>query len=285
MSKKMLIIAISFICFGAILFAGVMAVLAWDFTQLSTVSYETNTYEVVDSYTAIVITADTADVVLTASETGKSIVVCHEQTKIKHTVTVRDDTLVIEVADTRKWHEYIGIAFGGTRITVEVPSDIYRDVSVKTSTGDVTVDSLSCAGDITIEVSTGKTKMSDIDCNNLHLSGNTGDVFLDQVMVAQHMSLIRSTGDIWFDSCDAEDIYMETDTGDIDGSLLSEKVFAVHTDTGKIQIPNTVSGGGCQLITDTGDIRITIKNKADTALFFTVQTAAYRRRVYSQSVF
>ena len=56
--------------------------------------------------------------------------------------------------------------------------------------------------------------------------------------------------------CDAAEIFVETDTGDVKGSLLSEKVFIPKSDTGDIKVPKTVTGGRCEITTDTGDIKI-----------------------------
>ena len=56
----------------------------------------------------------------------------------------------------------------------------------------------------------------------------------------------------------AAEILIKTDTGDVKGSLLSEKVFVVQTDTGSIDVPKTVSGGRCEITTDTGDIKISL---------------------------
>jgi len=61
-----------------------------------------------------------------------------------------------------------------------------------------------------------------------------------------------------FDGCDAEEIFVETDTGDVKGTLLSEKVFMANSDTGKISFHKTVTGGRCEIETDTGDIKIQI---------------------------
>lgn len=44
------------------------------------------------------------------------------------------------------------------------------------------------------------------------------------------------------------------------GSLLSDKVFLMQTDTGEVDVPKTVTGGKCEIITDTGDIRIDVTN-------------------------
>ena len=61
------------------------------------------------------------------------------------------------------------------------------------------------------------------------------------------------------DGCDAAEIFIETDTGDITGTLLTEKVFDAHSDTGRVAVPKTGSGGSCKLNTDTGDIKVTVK--------------------------
>jgi len=74
----------------------------------------------------------------------------------------------------------------------------------------------------------------------------------------QLLSIERSTGDVQFDGCDAGEIYVETDTGAVKGTLLSEKVFIVESDTGSIRVPKSVTGGKCEITTDTGDIKIDI---------------------------
>ena len=53
-------------------------------------------------------------------------------------------------------------------------------------------------------------------------------------------------------------MFVETDTGDVTGSLLSDKVFITKSDTGSIDVPKTVTGGKCEITTDTGDIKIEI---------------------------
>ena len=61
-----------------------------------------------------------------------------------------------------------------------------------------------------------------------------------------------------FEASDAASIFVETDTGDVKGSLLSEKIFIINTDTGKKEVPESTTGGRCKITTDTGDIKITI---------------------------
>ena len=52
-TKIWLIIATSLVLFGCILFAGTMAILQWDFTKLSTVTYETSVYQIDEDPSAL----------------------------------------------------------------------------------------------------------------------------------------------------------------------------------------------------------------------------------------
>ena len=133
------------------------------------------------------------------------------------------------------------------------------DVKLTVSTGRVSVSSAKCAGDVTLKVSTGKANLIDVDCESFTSSGNTGDLALKDVIAEEKISIERSTGDVSFDGCDAAEIYVVTDTGDVRGSLLSDKVFMVETDTGDVDVPKSVTGGRCEIKTDTGDIEIVVR--------------------------
>ncbi|MBE6689686.1 MAG: DUF4097 domain-containing protein [Ruminococcaceae bacterium] len=131
-------------------------------------------------------------------------------------------------------------------------------LALSVSTGDVTVTSTTCAGDVTISVSTGKVILSELTCKGLTSDGSTGDISLKNVIVAEKLLVERSTGDVRFEHCDADELSVMTNTGDVIGSLRSDKVFIVDTNTGSKEVPATTAGGRCEITTDTGDIRITI---------------------------
>ena len=105
--KIWLIIAASLTLIGAIIFSGVMMALNWDFSKISTVKYETNGYEFNDAVCKnIKVITNTADISFVPSTYLK--VVCYEETKAKHIVTVQDDTLVIEAQNnTFDTHNYL----------------------------------------------------------------------------------------------------------------------------------------------------------------------------------
>ena len=295
MGKFWLIAAACLVVVGLIVLAGSMSFLNWNFSALSTENFQTNTHSVSQDFTGITIDADTADILFAPSTDGGCQVICKEQKNITHTVIVRDDTLEIRVNDTRKWYEYIGIQLGTPQITVCLPKSAYRfltvhcstgdvalprdfsfdSVEITTSTGDINAENittgqlalsvstgriaasdLTCTGNITLNVSTGKTKLTGVRCTNFSSRGRTGDLSVRDLIAEETISIVRSTGDVRLDNCDGAQITVSTDTGDVSGTLLSEKVFLVTTDTGRIQVPETTAGGQCRITTDTGNIQM-----------------------------
>ena len=276
-TKIWLIIAASLVLLGIIIFTVVMTVLKWDFRKLSTVKYETNTYTVTEDFNDISINTNTADIVFLPSDDGTFKIVAHEDSKEKHSVSVNNGTLTVEPVSTKKWYDYISIGIGAPKLTVYLPENEYGALKIKLSTGnleiaknykfesiditvttgDINLKNVS-AGSIEIKVSTGDTALTDVTAGSFKSTGGTGDINLSGVTVSGKLSIERSTGDVEFNKCDAAEILVVTDTGDVEGSLLSEKIFFTKTDTGKISVPKTTSGGKCDITTDTGNIKITI---------------------------
>ncbi len=310
---KTLLIIVFFLILS--LFVAIMTANDWDFTRLDTAKYETNTYSVREAFHSISMETRSADIHFAVSEDDTCKIVCYEMEKAKHSASVQDGTLTIQVNDQRKWYDYIGIHFGTPKITVYLPETAYSSLSVKGSTGDVeipkdftfemliihvstgdvtnyspskiieintdtgdihvenistntlvlfvstgkvTARSVTCKGDVFIKVSTGDTQLTDVTCKTLLSKGSTGDISLQNVLAAENLSIERSTGHVTFDRCDAGELFVQTDTGDVKGSLLTDKVFLTHTDTGRVDVPKTTTGGKCEVRTDTGNIKISI---------------------------
>lgn len=291
-----LLIATVLILVGGILFTVALHKSDWNFKNLSTVSYETNEHPVWTKFENITIVTNTADIELVYGE--RASVTCYEQNNAHHTVTVKDGTLRIEINDETEWYEHIGINLGSPKITVCLPKGHYgnldiigstgsvtvsaafdfvaMDIALSTgdirlqnifvqelrlsvSTGRITVNHVECLGNLDIHVSTGKCELTNVTCQNLKSDGNTGDISLNTVMVAENIQIERSTGDVSFDRCDAAQMTILTDTGDVSGTLLSPKIFLCETDTGRVDVPKTTTGGICRITTDTGDIHIEIQ--------------------------
>ena len=313
--KIWLITAAALVVLGAMVFGAAACSAGCNIAWLGTGEYETNAHEITEDFSGISVYTDTSKVVFAPSEDEKCTVVCYEEKKKRHSVSVENGVLTVELVDTRSWFERISW-FGNPKITVYLPKTEYFslvvdeatgdveipngfnfnsvDVSVSTgsvrclssakermkistSTGNVSLDGVStgslnisvttgrvttsnvtCGGDVTISVSTGRLIASDITCSDFSTTGSTGEVSLKNVIAAGSLSIDRSTGRVDLDDCDAADVRIITSTGSVSGTLLSEKVFIARSNTGDIDVPQSATGGRCEITTTTGDIKIRI---------------------------
>ena len=183
---------------------------------------ETHEYEILENFKDIKITTDTADIQFILSEKPNSFIVCEEEKNAKHSVIVKENTLRIEVDDNKKWYEYLDINFCTPKITVYLEKSVYGNISLETDTGNILLDNIIATGKLATET---------------------------------------ETGNVNFEACDASEVFIKTDTGNVTGSFLTDKVVFAESDTGNIDIPKVIADEKCEIITDTGNIKITIEQK------------------------
>lgn len=142
---------------------------------------------------------------------------------------------------------------------IEVENISAGSLDLSVSTGEIDAQGVNCEGNISVSVSTGEAELTNVKCKNFISSGDTGDLSLENIIAKEKFSIKRTTGDVKFRGSDAAEIFVTTDTGEVVGSLLTDKVFITDTSTGKIDVPKTITGGKCEIKTDTGRIKITIQ--------------------------
>ncbi|MBQ8922655.1 MAG: DUF4097 family beta strand repeat protein [Oscillospiraceae bacterium] len=195
-----------------------------------------------DSYDALKINADTGDVTIPDAFSFGQISVtldtgdCTCNASASDKISIRTDTGDIRLS---------GISAAGLELTSD--------------TGDMKLTDVTLSGELRIEEDTGDVTAQNLTCTKFTAKGETGDLSMTNVTASEAFDLKSDTGDITFSGCDAEAIYVRTDTGDVTGTLRSDKVFLTETDTGDVSVPKTVTGGRCEISTDTGDIRIKVQ--------------------------
>ena len=275
MSKKKiwLMIASLLLLAGAVIFVVVMSIYQWDFTKLSTVKYETNTHEVVETFNDISIETDTADIIFTPSQEDKCEVVCVEEEKMKHTVSVQNGTLTVQVVDEKKWHERIGISFGRTSITVYLPQNEYNTLTVKESTGYVDIAKeftfasvnvttstgavkcyASVSGTLKIKTSTGDVQVKSTSVGALDLSVSTGRITVEDVVCVEDTSIGVSTGKTYVKNLTCKNLISTGNTGDVSlKGVVAQQKFSIERSTGDVHFDGS-DAAEIVVQTDTGNI-------------------------------
>lgn len=286
-TKIWLITGASLVLAGGILFAIMMSAMKWDFSKLSTVKYETNTHEINNPFDSISLTADSADVIFKLSNDGKCRVECYEEEKAKHSAAVSENTLIIKVADTGSWYDYIGFDFGSPKITVYLPKTEYDTLSVHTSIGNVKMpkdfafqntDISSGTGDadfyasvsksVKIKTDTGNVRVRNIFVGSLDISSDTGEVTASGVTCRGDIKINASTDETNLADISCKNLISKGDTGDISlkNVTASEKFFLERT-TGNVKFDGS-DATEISVKTDTGDVTGSLL----TAKVFIIQT-------------
>ncbi len=147
-----------------------------------------------------------------------------------------------------------GLKIGCSTGSIKLKSVKAGNLILSVTTGHIDVSDAKIEKNISIEVSTGRSSLSNVTCENFETEGSTGNLSMKNVIVSGAVKIERSTGNVELEKCDASELYIKTSTGRVSGSLLTDKVFITSSDTGKIDVPKTISGGRCEITTDTGNI-------------------------------
>lgn len=245
--------------------------------QFGQVSYETKEYVADKEFKSLKINVETIDVKFVKAEDDKCKITYDEEKGYSHTFDIKNDTLEVIETCNLKWYEKM---FRWTmvcpKMEVALPENVYENVSltlatgeldienfefknieIKSSTGDVSLVSVNVTEKIDINVSTGEVELSNVTSNVCTINSSTGDVKLNRTVIQDALKIKASTGGVRFTESDALTIDVKTSTGDINGSILSPKSFQAKSSTGDVNVPNT-TGESCTLSTSTGDIYITI---------------------------
>lgn len=275
--KIWLIIATSLVITGCIIFGTVLTILGWDFMKLSTSKYETNRYEISEAYSNITIVSDTADVKLVASDS--TAIECYEQEKAKHAVTVKDDTLVIEIADTRKWYDHISVNFGSPKITVYIPQGEYGALYIRSDTGDLeipkdfgfsSIDVSQSTGNVTsrasasefikIKTTTGNIYAESISAGSLELSVSTGKITVSDAICEGDITIGVSTGKTFLTSLECKSLTSSGNTGDISlTNVIAREKLSIERSTGDVKL-DASDAADISIKTDTGDVKGSLLN-------------------------
>lgn len=131
-------------------------------------------------------------------------------------------------------------------------------VNLKISSDDIYIKDTTFEDTLTIQGGTSDVEIDNTTCKDINIKVSTGDCELTNVISEGNLTINTSTGEVELDRTDAKNIYITTSTGDVSGNILTDKLFKVHSNTGRIRVPDPQPGGECKINTDTGDITIII---------------------------
>lgn len=262
--------------------------------------YEEKTYYVSEDFEKVEITSVDADISIIPVDGAEARVECLSSERVTYSVEVENNILKIERHDDTKWWENIGFFINVPSFTVKVylPVKCYAALSVVSVSGDISIEAGSTfidvklktvSGDIasnavitdgfnvsttsgglrasnitgasvSFQTTSGDAEMSDVAAESINISSVSGDVDFASVLATESFKIKTTSGDVYFGGCDADDISVKTVSGDVEGILWTDKSFDVHTVSGDIRVPGSVSSAPmCEISTTSGDVSIKVR--------------------------
>lgn len=280
--KVWIIVAVCLIVSGTIIGALSLAKVNYDFVNLSTENFISNEHNITEDFSNIKIDVKTSDIDFVRSQTDECMVVSIDTEKVKHNVSVENDTLLIVVEDNREWYDYIGIFHGENSLTINLPKDYYDSLDIEADTSDIIISKNLSFGTATIKTDTGdvefvasvsekldiKTDTGEIEIGDVDILGNdykyinlkssTGDIKLWHIVAREKITVQNSTGDVWFGMVNASYVSVKTSTGDVEGNLYTAPKFITKTSTGDVNVPKAQTDDIFEITTSTGDINFKV---------------------------
>ena len=258
MSRKTmgwLFVAIVLIIVGGIILGGALNMLSWNLSKLSTVKYETNGHEINEKYKDILIETKEAVIELVPWDSAKTLAVCEEKTSMKHSVTLEDGALVVRVVDTRKWYDYISLFnFKTPKITVYLPEGEYGNLSIRSSTGDVSIPDCFSFGSVDAILSTG-----DVTCyavaDSVKIKTSTGHIY-GKGLSSREVDIKTSTGHVNISDSKLGDAHIKVTTGRVDLENVTCESLGSEGSTGNMMLKNVIASGRFSIERSTGDIKL-----------------------------
>lgn len=259
-TKLWLIVAVSLILIGSVIFGITMSMINWDFLELNTSKFETNEYIIDERFNDLSIDVDTADVSLFLSDDDKIKVVCYEEVNEKHNVKVENRSLCITADNHRKWYDNIGFSFDTPKISVYLPKSVnyptgeYGSLMINASTSDVSIPKYFVFDTIEINLTTGDVSCFASSENECKITTSTGDIELDNVY-GSSFELSATTGMINAESikCVTE-ISTKVSTGKTILSDVECGNFTSSGSTGDIVLEDVISKENITINRSTGDV-------------------------------
>ena len=214
-----------------------------------------------------------SDVIFEESTDGTCAVLLDEREKYYHTVEVKNDTLTITSVDEYKFYERLIPMIGSTRVTVQLPHNIYNSLDIKISTGDVeskmnltlnelkvvgstgdlTIENMNVNGDVNLDLSTGDISLLNTTCSTLNVDISTGKTSLNHVNSGD-ITLTHTTGKVNFETVRASNVTINGSTGKVN---LTDAIFTGHlfikTSTGDVTFKNS-DANTIEVIGETSDV-------------------------------
>lgn len=154
--RVMIIVSLCFVVLGITLMVGAAAMGGFRIENLFNDDRKRNTVSIKEKFDSVEVETALDSVIFIPAEDDAGIIELYENSRSYYDVMVEDNTLKIRYNENRKWFEYINLgSLSSHEVKVMVPAAQYKNITVKTGIGSITIPNDFTAENIVTETGIG----------------------------------------------------------------------------------------------------------------------------------
>lgn len=162
---------------------------------------------------------------------------------------------------------------GSVRFAAAVEGDLYvktvsgsvsvegaapKTLTAQSTSGSVSIVNVCVGGPLNAKTVSGRLTLTDVTCQSMEAESTSGGIVFSDTLASGHMRIKSVSGAVELRRCDADTLWIKTTSGSVRGTLLTEKIFVTNTSSGRVNVPQSASGGKCEVKTTSGSIEFKI---------------------------
>lgn len=244
------------IVLGLVAAGGGLTAMGFDFTQLNMASVTTNTYTIEEPFSCIDVDSMDGDIELYPSQDGTCKVVCNEEQTMVHRVSVEDQTLLIRQEGSIAERVWFGPNWTDVAVKVYLPEEVYDEITVSTSSGDIELSGRTAAKAVTLESSSGDMRISTLVEDALSAQTSSGTIYIENAR-PQTLTLDSSSGDILLEDIGKyTEIHITTTSGDVELAESECQSIAISTTSGEVELFSVAAYEQIRIESTSGDVQL-----------------------------
>lgn len=262
-SKKVsIIIASASIVAGiGILFAAALKA-EFNIEKFNTVDLTYTTYTVDDQFEKISADIADCDFRIEASIDESCSIACKENEHTKDEIFVENGTLMIKRRDNSRWYDHLGFFWNSNEITLYLPKTKYKELQIKSSSGDIIVPQEFSFDSAQVQCSSGCVDFNACVSEKAMVGTSSGDVYIRNAS-PKLFDISSTSGDIEIISLNSKsDMTVNSTSGDINITDVECKSLNSNSTSGEVEITGLKSEN-LSIRTTSGDVDIIHADIAD----------------------
>lgn len=134
-----------------------------------------------------------------------------------------------------------------------------HQLEARCNSGSILLEQVILEADAQLHANNGSIILTNVQGGTLSADAGSGDVRLTNVLTEDSLRLETNSGNIKLQHSDGAAITIRSGSGDVSGSLRTPKQFVTQTGSGSCSVPESGTGGACEIRTNSGDIRLKVE--------------------------